>query len=205
MIGIAAVIGLSMITVGPGADITHAQPVPVSTTPAHATRRPGPHSRPVMGRPRITYVDQPTLKAHDLIVWAVDRYLDAGLQLPDLKISFPTFCGGKAALYHVGRRSIDFCFISKRTVLHEFAHAWDDTSGRVNRQAFLELRGLTIWWGGTGMNSSEQGSEQLAQIIAWGLMDVDTRGVPQLPANSVSELTEAFTMLTGRIRPRTLR
>ena len=46
------------------------------------------------------------------------------------------------------------------------------------------------------MPSGEQGSEHLADIIAWGLMDVETRGVPQIPANSVSELTAAFVMLT---------
>ncbi len=174
----AALIGLSMMAVGHGADINNAQPPPVSATPAHTTPQPGPLSRVATARPVITFVDQPTPKAHEFIVWAIDRFLDAGLQIFNLKISFPNFCEGKAALYHVGRRSIDFCFISRRTVLHEFAHAWDDTSGRVNRQAFLELRGLTIWWGGTGMESSEQGSEQLAQIIAWGLMDVDTRRCP---------------------------
>jgi hypothetical protein len=152
--------------------------------------------------PQITFLDPPTPKAQKIIAWAVDRYRDAGLQLPDLDISFPTSCGGKTALYHVGHRSIDFCYIiTKTTVLHEFAHAWDDTSGAVNRQAFLELRGLSVWWGGTGMPSDEQGSEHLAEIIAWGLMDVDTRAVPQLPRNSVSELTEAFVMLAAGAEP----
>ena len=152
--------------------------------------------------PRITFVDPPTPRAIEIIDWAVDRYQEAGLQLPDLEISFPTSCGGKNALYHVGHKSVDFCYvITKTTVLHEFAHAWDDTSGAVDRAKFLELRGLTVWWGGTGMPSEQQGAEHLAEIIAWGLMDVDTRGVPQLPHNSVGELTNAFVMLTGGVQP----
>ena len=173
----------------------------VSTIAAPAAAQSGPASRPVTREPRITFVDQPTQRAKDIITWAVDRYVDAGLQLPDLDISFPTSCSGKAALYHVGRSSIDFCFISKRTVLHEFAHAWDDTSAAVDHRAFLELRGLTVWWGGTEMPSGEQGTEHLAEIVAWGLNGAEPRLVPQLPKNSVSELTAAFIFLTGSPPP----
>ena len=179
-IGIAAVLVLSIL--------------PTSTTAApNAARTP---------EPRITFLDQPTAQQREIITWAADRYRAAGLQLPDLTISFPALCSGKKALYHVGRRSIDFCRMNRRTVLHEFAHAWDDTSGAVDRAAFLELRRLTVWWGGTDMPSGEQGAEQLAQIVAWGLMDVDTRGVPAFPDNSVGELTKAFVMITGGVKPR---
>jgi hypothetical protein len=164
--------------------------------PAAAEAVPG--SRPAWHEPRITYVDQPTPKEREIVSWAVDQYREAGLQLPDLKISFPALCDGKGALYHVGKRAIDFCRINKRRALHEFAHAWDDTSGAVDREAFLELRGLTVWWGGTDMRSSEQGAEHLAEIIAWGLMGSNPNDVPQFPRNSVAELTEAFNMLTRR-------
>ena len=163
-----------------------------------AAAEDGPGSRPEWHEPRITFVDQPTPKAREIITWAVDQHREAGLQLPDLKISFPALCDGKGALYHVGKRSIDFCRINKRRALHEFAHAWDDTSGAVDREAFLELRGLTVWWGGTEMRSREQGAEHLAEIIAWGLMGADPQDVPQIPKNSVAELTEAFDFLTGR-------
>ena len=170
---------------------TAAQPMPPSV----------PDARPAWHEPRITFVDQPTTKAQDIIVWAVGLYRDAGLQLPDLKISFPVICSGKGALYHVGKSSIDFCRINKNRALHEFAHAWDDTSGAVDRQAFLKMRGLTVWWGGVEMPSGEQGAEQLAAIIAWGLMGFEARNVPQFPNNSVSELTKAFSMLTGGVTP----
>jgi hypothetical protein len=170
----------------------------VSTVMAPPAAQSAPASRQhTVVEPRITFLDPPTPKARQIIAWAVDRFGATGLQLPDLDISFPTSCDGKAALYHGGRSSIDLCYVvDKRTVLHEFAHAWDDTSGAVDRAAFLKLRGLSIWWGGIGMPSDEQGAEHLAEIIAWGLMDGDTRSAPQLPANSVSELTHAFVMLT---------
>ena len=202
-VGVAAVVLLSIVAVGGGAESSNAQPSLDGTTAAPTTAQTRPSSRLRTREPQITFVDEPTPKARETITWAVDRYRRAGLQLPDLKISFPALCGSKKALYHVGKKSIDFCLIvNKRTVLHEFAHAWDDTSGAVDRQAFLRLRGLSVWWGGTEMPSSDQGAEQLAQIIAWGLMDIDSRGVPQIPDNSTSELTKAFVMLTGGVRPR---
>jgi hypothetical protein len=185
------------MTVGIGSEISNAQSSPLSTTAAQPTQRPVSDGPPAWHEPRITFVDQPTTKAQDIIVWAVGLYRDAGLQLPDLKISFPVICSGKGALYHVGKSSIDFCRINKNRALHEFAHAWDDTSGAVDRAAFLELRGLNVWWGGTETPSAEQGAEQLADIIAWGLTGCETRNVPQIPNNSVSELTRAFAMLTG--------
>ncbi len=153
-------------------------------------------SQPAWREPRITFVDPPTPQAQEIISWAVDRYREAGLQLPDLKISFPTLCAKKGALYHIGKSSIDCCRINKRRALHEFAHAWDDTAGAVDRDAFLELRGLTVWWGGTEMPSDEQGAEQLAEVVAWILGGAEPRLIPQIPNNSVVELTEAFNMLT---------
>lgn len=170
----------------------------VSSIVAPAAAEGGSASRPAWHEPRIIFVDQPTPKAQEIITWAVAQFRNAGLQLPDLKISFPPLCDGKGALYHVGKGIVDFCRINKRRALHEFAHAWDDTSGAVDREAFLELRGLTVWWGGTGMKSREQGAEHLAEIIAWGLMGANPQDVPQFSNNSVPELTEAFDMLTGR-------
>ena len=148
--------------------------------------------------PTITYVDAPTVEAREVVDWAVARFAQAGLQLPDLKISFPGHCRGKKALYHVGKRSIDFCRIDRRVALHELAHAWDDTSGAVDRERFMELRGVSVWFGGTRTPSAEQGSEHLAIIVAWGMMGERERRAHGLPRNSDAELTAAFEMLTGR-------
>jgi hypothetical protein len=148
-------------------------------------------------QPVITYLDAPTPQQRETIAWAIERYHEAGLQLPDLTISFPAICSGKGALYHVGQRSIDFCRVNKRRALHELAHAWDDTSGAVDRDAFLRLRGLSVWWGGTDRPSSEQGAEQLAQIVAWGLQGANPSDVPQLPNNDVATLVAAYVSVVG--------
>lgn len=147
--------------------------------------------------PHLTFIDEPTPSQREVISWAVGRFAAAGLQLPDLDIGFPAFCDGKGALYHVGRSSIDFCRVNRKIVLHELAHAWDDTSGAVNRDGLMNLRGVDVWFGGTEVPAQEQGSEHLAIIIAWGLMDPAARSAHGLPHNSDAELTEAFEFVTG--------
>ena len=149
-----------------------------------------------VARAPITYVDQPTPKQRATIEWAIGRFADAGLELPDLRVSFPAFCEGKGGLYR-GDGEIEFCRVSDRLVLHELAHAWDDTSGDIDRAAFLELRGVDVWFGGLQIPSADQGAEHLAIIVAWGLMDASARSAHGLPHNSDSELTAAFRLLTG--------
>ena len=41
----------------------------------------------------ITYIDEPSDTDREIVDWAVERYLEARLQLPDLQISFPVACG----------------------------------------------------------------------------------------------------------------
>jgi hypothetical protein len=146
--------------------------------------------------PELTFLDQPTPVQRDTISWAVGRFVAADLQLPDLDIRFPVYCNGKGALYHVGKSSVDFCRVNRKNVLHELAHAWDDTSGVVDRQGFMNLRGVTVWFGGLDVPAPEQGSEHLAIIIAWALMDPGTGSAHGLPHNSDTELIEAFELLT---------
>ena len=146
--------------------------------------------------PHLTYIDEPTAAQRETISWAVGRFVAAGLQLPDLDVTFPVFCDGKGAVYHVGQSSIDFCRVNRKNVLHEFAHAWDDTSGAVDRAGFMKLRGVSVWFGGLDVPFADQGSEHLAIIIAWGLMDPGTGSAHGLPNNSDADLTKAFEFLT---------
>jgi hypothetical protein len=179
LFGLAAllVIAGGTITAARGIDASHS-----SATRVHA--------------PTLTYIDEPTATQRETISWAVDRFVAAGLQLPNLDVRFPVFCDGKGAIYHVGESSIDFCRVNRKNVLHEFAHAWDDTSGAVDREGFMKLRGVSVWFGGLDVPASEQGSEHLAIIVAWGLMDPGTGSAHGLPNNSEAELTEAFEFLT---------
>ena len=159
---------------------------------AVASGSPGTH----VHAPRLTFIDQPSPVQRETISWAVGRFVAVGLQLPDLDIRFPVSCNGKGAVYHVGQSSIDFCRVNRKNVLHELAHAWDDSSGAIDREEFMKLRGVTLWFGGLDVPAIDQGSEHLAIIIAWGLMDPDARSAHGLPNNSDRELTDAFELLT---------
>ena len=119
--------------------------------------------------PTITFVDEPSVGAREMIGWAIERYLEVGIQLPDLEISFPATCAGKAGRYIVGRNQVELCSAKPKLILHELAHSWDDNS-TIDREAFLELRGLDHWYEQSGRDSTESGGEQLAHIIAWGLL-----------------------------------
>jgi hypothetical protein len=185
-------------------------PAPAFTTPqspAVSTLPPARGPVPAWAPPyayryaraaNITYIDEPTSIQRETISWAIGRFAAAGLQLPDLEIRFPASCKGKGAIYHVGESSVDFCRVNRKNVLHEFAHAWDDTSDDVDREGFLKLRGLDIWFGGLDVPCEEQGSEHLAIIVAWGLMDPGSRSAHGLPNHSDAELTAAFEFLTHR-------
>ena len=198
---------LVAITAGCASELSQSDsPAPPPTTSAIAVVDSMADSRPSAGGPvpaqappraaNITYIDEPTLSERETITWAVGRFAAAGLELPDLDVRFPVYCKGKGAIYHIGESSVDFCRVNKKNVLHEFAHAWDDTSGDVDREGFLELRGLDIWFGGLDVPCEEQGSEHLAIVIAWGLMEPGTRSAHGLPHNSDAELHEAFEFLT---------
>lgn len=169
-------------------------------------------SAPVITAPTITYLDVPSEDQREVVAWAVGRYVEAGLELPDLEISFPVTCGGKAGRYLVGQNTIELCRPHRKLVLHELAHAWDDNSS-LDRPAFLKERGLEHWYEQPGQRSNESGGEQLALVVTWGLMDVDTthpvaewagqpidqqpRLLPGLADGTPRLLTEMFVQLTG--------
>lgn len=162
--------------------------------------------------PTITYLDPPSDDERQIVEWAVQRYRDVGMQLPDLQISFPATCAGKAGRYLVGQSTVEMCRPTRKLALHELAHAWDDNSS-IDRQAFLEYRGLDHWYEQPGERSNLTGGEQLALVVTWGFMNVDItapssewpgqprdeqpRYLPGLDDSSPETLTELFVMLTG--------
>ena len=176
-------------------------------------RETSPPANLAPSAPSISYLDVPSEEEAEMVDWAIQRYLEVGLQLPDLDISFPANCGGKAGRYLVGQQHIELCRPHRKVVLHEFAHAWDDTSTNVDRDSFVDLRGLDDWYEQPGERSHGTGGEQLALIVAWGLMDVDiTALISEFPGQPVDEqpryltgladgspemLTNLFSLLTG--------
>jgi hypothetical protein len=141
--------------------------------------------------------------AREMISWSVTRYEQAGLGLPPTDVFFHDGrdgCDGYLGTTVVGR--IDLCVRlamepgPQRIVLHELAHAWVFANFDAARQAsLLEMRGLTSW-AGRGVPWKEQGREQAAEIVAWGLGDGTM--LPMIEGDVEHRaLSEAFRLLTG--------
>lgn len=120
----------------------------------------------------------------DAVFWAQDRYREAGLSLPDMRVSFhdnSTPCEGAQGGHRIkdGVSQVLICISElgpsrelklKRTLLHEFAHAWDTHFLTEDaREEFMNLRSLESW--SFDVSYEERGREAAAEAITWGLMD----------------------------------
>jgi hypothetical protein len=143
-----------------------------------------------------------------LLAWAVDRFEDAGFELPALEFRFTDdrdACAQHLGYYRDG--TIWFCHegtseMAERGIVHELAHSWIETTLPAEvRERFLELRGLRTW-NDPDVSWDERGSEQSAEILAWAIGDQDD-GIraPSFPENSRPELAAAYRFLTGRPLP----
>lgn len=152
-------------------------------------------------------VDEPGVHGADpdtaaRVEWALARFTDTGLTLPELRIYIhPTMdgCQGNAGLYsHDGTHGrVDWCTSSTWTLLHELAHAWEHHNMTdTTRQAFLDHTGLETW-ADPAVDWDERGTEAAAQAIAWGLLDTPLTN----PGRFTDELY-LFELLTGTPSPR---
>lgn len=155
---------------------------------------------PSAGMPAPVTVVGASESDHAAIGWAVDRFQRGGLELPPVVIEIqtaPNDCNGYDGLFRSRETppTVLICNPSRYIVLHELAHAWehhnltDDT-----RQQFMELLGLTAW---NDHDSAwkERGVEVLAEIITWGLYDID------LTADLDEKLMKqnAYSLITGAL------
>ena len=139
------------------------------------------------------------------IDWAVRRYRLAALgSLPPLDVHFHptgTGCHGNLGVYYLGR--IDLCTryssepYARKYALHELAHAWIDANAPAAAlQEFMRLRRIEAW-DDRNLPWEERGSEQAAEIMAWGLGEGEI--APTLPdAPDPATLTRLYELLTGR-------
>lgn len=137
--------------------------------------------------------------------WALHRYRDAGLtHMPPLEVFLHRdhdACNGGIGLYSSGR--IDLCTkassepYQRKFALHEMAHAWGETNVDVRTlELFLDVRGIASWNDRTHP-WKERGTEQSAEIIAWGLGEGEI--APLLPTSVDAEtLSSLYELLTGR-------
>ena len=164
--------------------------------------------------PVIIEIVAPTAQQAEHAEWALARFERAGLELPSLTIIFHDnyqSCGMREGVLRIAGEDV---FIhecesdpsrSRRSILHELAHAWDHVGGSVDagtRTDFLRLRGLQSW-DDSDLPWNQQGQEQTAEIIAWGLMHQPApipTSVGYHGRQETASLATAFTLLTG-IRP----
>lgn len=153
----------------------------------------------------------PTDVERELVEWAQARFADAGMELPDdLVITFHRDaepCEGNHGTYRTGTpdrvricRNHDDAVIEDRlrrhALLHELAHAWTDHHlADERRAAFLELRGAESWNDRTD-DWHDRGTEQAAEIIAWGLLDQQI-GFLGIHDTTCDQLHAGFVALTA--------
>src|SRR5262245_12993765 len=139
---------------------------------------------------------------------AAERFREAGLGEPTVMIRFHEerdACDGRTGRSY--GQTVDLCGIhtnelSRRTVLHEMAHAWIDahvTAGLEER--FLRLRQLDRW-NDHSDGWEQRGTEHAAEIIEWALAGQGSGiDLPSIPDNDPSGLAEGYQLLTGRPLP----
>lgn len=133
--------------------------------------------------------------------WAVRRFQRAGLAVPQTEIHFYADLGAcDGHLGYAGGGRIDVCTLhvdamSRHAILHELAHVWlDANTSQLQRDRFLELRGLSAW-NKTTDSWMLRGYEQAAELMAWVLGERII--TPKIPNNDPALLAEAFELLTG--------
>ena len=158
--------------------------------------------------PTLELVNMPADFAH-MAWWAIDLFDQAGLELPPLRYVHHdgdrTPCSGRDGLHHEvdGVSVIELCateavFGVQVMVLHETAHAWADHSLTDERKlAFQELRGWEHWRNYQAAEWHENGTEQAAEIIVWGLIDRPIRMI-RIDQTSCDDLTAGYLTLTGQ-------
>ncbi len=141
--------------------------------------------------------------------WAVALFDEAGLELPPLQYrhhphdSRPCY-GGDGAHHDAGAVNVIELCVGEVTwpvrllVLHETAHAWADHAlPESRREAFRLLRGWTHWRAHDQVAWHENGTEQAAEIIVWGLVDRPVAMV-RIERNGCDDLELGYRTLTGR-------
>ena len=142
-----------------------------------------------------------------VVTRSVALYRDAGLVLPPLMVSGSrddASCGGRSGLHRRTALGSEIMLCSsraddwfRRVVLHELAHAWSEVGLTVERrEAFRELRGWEHWLNYELAEWRDNGAEQAAEVIAWGVSDKAAPTV-QIADDSCPELRSGYVALTG--------
>lgn len=143
-----------------------------------------------------------------MIDWATALFADADLSLPSMRFVHNGTdtgpCSGRVGMHHVvdGVSVVEICtadvgVATRIMILHETAHAW--TEHRLTdeaREAFRELRGWEHWRDYAAAPWHENGTEQAAEILVWGLMDRPIR-IVRIDQATCDDLLAGYRTLTG--------
>lgn len=177
------------------------RPVPVSRSTMQPSERTRPSLTTATAQTAITGAS--AAQAAE-IVWAIDRFASAGLDLPVLTIvvhGSTEGCGGIQGVYRRDGQgdSIHLCNTSRPIILHELAHAWaeHDTTAET-RRAFLDHEGIAEW-AGEHVAYDQRGTERAARTMSLSLAE-DALSV--LQAGWLSRYLDGYQILTGKRSPR---
>lgn len=158
--------------------------------------------------PAVERVNMPAELA-DGTEWALDLFDEAALELPPIRFvhhgGATEPCRGRMGMHRAvdGVSIIEVCtseasFPTRLMLLHEVAHAWTSHQLTPERKAqFQELRGWEHWRDYEAAEWHENGTEQAAEILVWGLSDRPLR-MARIHQASCGELEAGYLTLTGR-------
>jgi hypothetical protein len=135
----------------------------------------------------------------------ISLFVEAGLPcLVDINRHHDRRGNGHEGLHHGDstRSVIDICTTESgvweaRTILHELTHAWAfHFMTRDHQRAFQKVRGWQYWLNYNEAAWEDNGVEQAAEIMVWGLSD---HAVPvmRIDQRSCAELRAGYVALTG--------
>ena len=162
---------------------------------------------PVVETPAVVFTDTPA-EVQDMAEWAIALFDQAGMTLPAIEFNFHgddmSGCSGHEGLHRPNGAAsvIELCtsavsFPTQATILHEFAHAWvEHNADETTLGAFQELRGYEHWLDYSEAAWHENGTEQAAEIMVWGLVDRPMSMI-RIPQNSCDDLLAGYVTLTG--------
>jgi hypothetical protein len=143
----------------------------------------------------------------EIALRAAESFDEAGLQLPPVVIHRfhnKAGCNDNDGLYriHGGHGEVDICTTDgaewqQRLMIHELAHAWSlSYLTPAHKEMFRQLRGWKHWLDYNHADWKDNGAEQAAEIIVWGLSD---HAVPvmRIDHHSCAELHDGYVALTG--------
>ena len=136
-------------------------------------------------------VEPLTTRQQELVDWAIGRFALAGLELPEMTIRFDPsrgLCGGADGLYRHAPdegASVTICtregnsfaaeLETRRTLLHEFGHAWDFANlTSEDRGELSRTLGASEWWS-KDVPWGERGAERFAETFVFALLDQPLR------------------------------